>query len=75
MEGINMPTLLTPIKVFHYLKEHYGITTTVGSLAVKRCQKRGFRYTKINSRVYYRKEDIDREIGKACFVETAGSIG
>ena len=67
------PTRLTPKQLVEYYKVVYNIDTTEGTLAVKRCEKRGLAYQKIHNRIYYLKNHIDNEVDAARFVQTIDS--
>ena len=69
------PNFLTTEDAVHYLRNVYGIKTTPGTMAVQRCQGRGFRYTRINSRPYYRRQDIDLQLASLAYIETIESPG
>ena len=53
------PIFLTPAQRVKYQKEVWGISTTVGTLAVLRHYRKGVRYTRIDNRVFYKRTDID----------------
>lgn len=51
-----------------------GIPFSQGTLEVWRCQGRGPKYRKLNSRVFYLKKDLDAFLESALSVETVDSI-
>ena len=63
------PIFLTPAQRVAYQKEVWGVSTTVGSLAVLRCERRGVRYTRINNRVFYKRTDVDDYFQKTTYFE------
>lgn len=68
------PELLTPDQRVRYQNEVWNVPTTKGTLAVHRSLGRGVRWAKINSRIYYRKTDVDWHIENAKYIETIDSI-
>lgn len=55
---LNPKKLLTTKEAAQYLTAH-GVSYKPSTLEVMRCEKRGLRYVKIVSRVYYPKEWLD----------------
>jgi hypothetical protein len=68
------PDLLTPDELVQYQKMVWNVPTTVGTLATKRCQGRGLRFVKLNGRVFYQREDVDRQFQNLKFIETVDSF-
>lgn len=70
---LTYPDYLSPLERIQYQKSVWGVSTTVGTLAVLRTQGRGIRYTRLNSRVFYKRQDVDQYFQDARFFETSDS--
>ncbi|MBW2470950.1 MAG: hypothetical protein JRE18_02615 [Deltaproteobacteria bacterium] len=53
-----MPKIYNTIAAVQYLAEN-GYNTTKGTLEVKRCQRRGPEFIRIENKLFYTKESLD----------------